>query len=31
MQLSKATEFDFDEVLGTMTASAKRFDVDKAH
>ena len=29
MQFFKATEFDFDEVFGTMTASAKRFDVDK--
>jgi ParB family transcriptional regulator, chromosome partitioning protein len=31
MRFSKATEFDFDKVFGTMTASAKRFDVDKVH
>ncbi len=28
-RFSKAAEFDFDEVLGKMTASAKRFNVDK--
>jgi len=29
VRFSKATEFDFDEVFGTMTVSAKRFNVDK--
>ncbi len=29
VRFSKATEFSFDKVFGTMTASAKRFDVDK--
>ena len=28
-RFSKAAEFDFDEVLGKMTASARRFNVDK--
>ena len=28
-RFSKATEFDFDEVLGKMTASARRFNVDR--
>jgi ParB family chromosome partitioning protein len=28
-RFSKATEFDFDQVLGKMTTSAKRFNVDK--
>jgi ParB family chromosome partitioning protein len=28
-RFSKAFEFDFDEVLGKMTASARRFNVDK--
>jgi ParB family chromosome partitioning protein len=28
-RFSKAAEFDFNEVLGKMTASAKRFNVDK--
>jgi ParB family chromosome partitioning protein len=29
IRFSKSTEFDFDEVLGKMTASAKRFNVEK--
>jgi ParB family chromosome partitioning protein len=29
VRFSKATEFDFDEVFGIMTVSAKRFNVDK--
>ncbi len=29
IRFSKATEFDFDEVLGKMTASARRFNIDK--
>jgi ParB family chromosome partitioning protein len=29
IRFSKSTEFDFDEVIDKMTASAKRFNVDK--
>jgi len=29
IRFSKATEFDFDEALGKMTTSARRFNVDK--
>jgi ParB family chromosome partitioning protein len=29
IRFSKATEFDFDEVMDKMTSSAKKFNVDK--
>ena len=29
IRFSKATEFDFDEVIDKMTASAKKFNVEK--
>jgi ParB family chromosome partitioning protein len=29
IRFSKATEFDFDEVIDKMSASAKKFNVDK--
>jgi ParB family chromosome partitioning protein len=29
IRFSKSTEFDFDEVIDKMTASAKKFNVDK--
>jgi ParB family chromosome partitioning protein len=30
-RFSKAASFDFDEVIGKMIASAKRFNADKVH
>ncbi len=29
IRFSKATEFDFDEVIDKMTASAKKFNIEK--